>query len=157
LHDWRPEEHERLLQACRDLDRQFIQHEVARFIARPHSAPAGLDAEIALLMKEAEKTTEHLPLPQLFGAMPALLLHLKPCVLTNPLSVSKFLPMDANAPQFDLVIFHAASQIRLECAIAAICRGRQLVVVGDNQQPPSAASIEDDGADGAEDEKTPPG
>ncbi|HEY0491485.1 MAG TPA: AAA domain-containing protein [Telluria sp.] len=59
---------------------------------------------------------------------------LKPIWLMSPLSVSDTLPLSANL--FDVVIFDEASQIPTEEAVPALCRARQVVVVGDEMQLP---------------------
>jgi predicted DNA-binding WGR domain protein len=61
---------------------------------------------------------------------------LKPIWLMSPLSVADTLPLDTS--RFDVVIFDEASQIRLEEAVPAIFRAKQIIVVGDEMQlPPS--------------------
>ena len=57
----------------------------------------------------------------------------KPVFLMSPLSVSNFLPIDFN---FDVVIFDEASQIFPEDTFGAICRSKQMIVVGDPKQMP---------------------
>jgi len=59
---------------------------------------------------------------------------LKPIWLMSPLSVSDTLPLSADL--FDVVIFDEASQIPTEEAVPALCRARQVVVVGDEMQLP---------------------
>lgn len=59
---------------------------------------------------------------------------IKPCFLMSPLSVSQYLRGDLSS--FDLVVFDEASQLPTEDSIGAICRSRQLVVVGDTKQLP---------------------
>ncbi|QDT13549.1 AAA domain-containing protein [Planctomycetes bacterium K23_9] len=58
---------------------------------------------------------------------------LKPIWLMSPLSVSDTLPL---ADDFDVVIFDEASQVTLQDAIPSLCRGKQVVVVGDQMQLP---------------------
>src|SRR5207249_3159047 len=138
-----------------DLDRKILQQGSARIAAildPLQSKRGGEDPEVALLMKEAHKKTKHLPLRQLFDAMPTLLLQLKPCMLMSPLSVSQFLPMKM---EFDLIVFDEASQILPEDAVGAIYRGKQLVVTGDNQQLPPTAFFQQNADDGGEEEETP--
>lgn len=59
---------------------------------------------------------------------------IKPCFLMSPLSVAQYLQGDH--PSFDLVVFDEASQLPTEDALGAICRGKQLIVVGDPKQLP---------------------
>ena len=90
--------------------------------------------ELAILTHELDKKRNIMPLRKLFRQIPNLLLKLKPCLMMSPLSVSYFL--EAEAYQFDLVIFDEASQIFPEDAIGAIFRGAQVIIVGDSKQLP---------------------
>lgn len=71
---------------------------------------------------------------------------LKPVWLMSPLSVSDTLPLEPEL--FDVVIFDEASQVPTEDAVPALCRSRQVVIVGDEMQlPPTsffASSQSDD-------------
>ena len=80
---------------------------------------------------------------------------LKPVWLMSPLSVSDTLPLEPEL--FDVVIFDEASQIPTEDAVPALCRSRQVVIVGDEMQLPptsffSAAQSEEDMAVVAEED-----
>lgn len=90
--------------------------------------------EVSILMRELSKQRRIMPLRKLFGAIPNLLLTLKPCLMMSPLSVSLFL--EAKNYQFDIVIFDEASQVRTEDAIGAIIRGKQIIIAGDTKQLP---------------------
>lgn len=59
---------------------------------------------------------------------------LKPVWLMSPLSVSDTLPLEPEL--FDVVIFDEASQVPTEDAVPALCRSRQVVIVGDEMQLP---------------------
>ena len=59
---------------------------------------------------------------------------LKPIWLMSPLSVSDTLPLEPEL--FDVVIFDEASQIPTEEAVPALCRSRQVIIVGDEMQLP---------------------
>lgn len=95
-----------------------------------------------------------MPLRKLFQSIPTLLLTLKPCLMMSPLSVAYFL--DADAYQFDMVIFDEASQIFPQDAIGAIFRAKQVVIAGDTKQlPPTnffAASTSNSSEDYDDDE-----
>ncbi|MGB7347673.1 MAG: AAA domain-containing protein, partial [Pirellulaceae bacterium] len=58
---------------------------------------------------------------------------LKPIWLMSPLSVSDTLPL---VDDVDVVIFDEASQVTLEDAVPSLCRGKQVIVVGDQMQLP---------------------
>jgi very-short-patch-repair endonuclease len=154
--------HSSLVEQFRALDEQVQQlsrrYVRARVISRMPNRNLSLNgSEQAELNREIVKKKRHLPLRQLFGRIPTLLPKLKPCLLASPLSVSRFLPADGQ--RFDIIIFDEASQVETHHAIAAIGRGEQVVIVGDNKQmPPSSffqrPAIADDGintSDGVDD------
>lgn len=110
----------------------------ARLAAR---LPAGRDtvkprekSELGVLRRECAKKMRHKPIRQLLAETKGVAMALKPCFLMSPLSVSQYLPPDAEP--FDLVVFDEASQIPVWDAVGAIARGRQLIVVGDPKQMP---------------------
>jgi len=117
----------------------------------PPRTAFGRDPEFGTLSREIEKRARHIPLRQLFGSMPTALTKLAPCVMMSPLSISQFLPADAQP--FDVVIFDEASQIPVWDAIGAIARGKQVVVAGDPKQLPPTAFFDrsDEGYDDATD------
>lgn len=90
--------------------------------------------EISILKRELSKQRRIMPIRKLFRVIPNLLLTLKPCLMMSPLSVSLFL--EAEAYQFDTVIFDEASQVCTENAIGAISRGKQVIIAGDSKQLP---------------------
>ncbi|WP_251022014.1 DUF3320 domain-containing protein [Streptomyces sp. ISL-10] len=116
---------------------------------RPRSFGSGGGA---VIVREAEKKTRHMPVRELLGRTREVVQRIKPCFMMSPLSVSQFLPADYH---FDVVIFDEASQVRPSDAINCIYRGRSLVVAGDEKQlPPTSffdASVEDDSDEYAED------
>ena len=140
LRDFDAHQHSHRVEQFRDLDRAHIEgsrrHVIATLESRLPSNDAAQMAgsEPAIVMREAQKKTRHLPVRRLFQAIPTILPRLKPCFLMSPLSVAQYLPADA-AP-FDLVVFDEASQICTHDAIGAIARGRQVIIVGDSRQLP---------------------
>ncbi|MDX2701563.1 DUF3320 domain-containing protein [Streptomyces sp. PA03-6a] len=99
----------------------------------------------AVITREAEKKTRHMPVRELLGRTREVVQTIKPCFMMSPLTVSQFLPADYH---FDVVIFDEASQVRPSDAINCIYRGSSLVVAGDSKQlPPTSffdSSVEDD-------------
>lgn len=90
--------------------------------------------ELGILKRELNKQRRIMPIRKLFKEIPNLLMTIKPCLMMSPLSVSLFLESDDY--NFDLVIFDEASQVRIEDAIGAIFRGKQVIIVGDSKQLP---------------------
>jgi very-short-patch-repair endonuclease len=159
LSGFRRQEHERVLEEFRGLDRHLLQANAQRVALavdsrRPQAPQAIPGSEIAVLMREAHKKSQHLPVRRLFEEIPDLLLQLKPCMLMSPLSVSQFL--DPAKVQFDLVVFDEASQILPEDAVVAIYRGKQVIVTGDDKQlPPTSFFQQNAGDEVDEDEEGP--
>ncbi|MER7073507.1 AAA domain-containing protein [Terrabacter sp. NPDC000476] len=108
-------------------------------------------AHEALVRSEAGKARRHRPLRDLMPQAAATLTAIKPCWAMSPLVVASTLPPGR---WFDVVIFDEASQVQPAQAIAAIARGRQVVVAGDERQlPPTnffTVVSDDDGAQPAE-------
>jgi len=139
LGRFRRENHEQLIADFRKLDQELIAQTSARVIDVANARKPqdiliqAADTEAAILQKEAAKKRRLMPIRMLLQKIPNLLVKLKPCLLMSPLSVSQFLPPDM---KFDLVLFDEASQMVPEDAIAAIYRGKTIVVAGDNKQLP---------------------
>jgi very-short-patch-repair endonuclease len=149
LRQFATENHERLIERFRELDRRAIASSAARIRSfqlgrsdRPRllNGEAPGSSELGTLLREVHKKRRHLPLRRLFEAVPNLLLRLKPCVMMSPLAVSTYLATPDVS--FDLVIFDEASQVRPHDAICAIYRGRRLVVAGDQKQLPPTSFFE---------------
>jgi very-short-patch-repair endonuclease/ribosomal protein L17 len=140
LARFRAQHHAEVINEFRKLDRWQWEHTAIRIAERlVEKRPLITDnihpkSEPAILLKEASKRRRFRPLRKLFADLPNLLPVLKPCMLLSPLAVAQFL--GESALTFDVVIFDEASQILPADAIGTICRGRQLVVVGDQQQLP---------------------
>ncbi|MFG3045573.1 DUF3320 domain-containing protein [Streptomyces sp. NPDC048241] len=106
----------------------------------------------AVIVREAEKKTRHMPVRELFGRTREVVQAVKPCFMMSPLTVSQFLPPDFH---FDVVVFDEASQVRPSDAVNCIYRGRTLIVAGDDKQlPPTSffdSSVDDDSDEYADD------
>ena len=130
--------HDDLVEEFRKLDRQRLEVAVDR-VRRAHAERViavrnrHRDQD-SIVSREAEKKSRHLPLRQLLGEAPDVLLALRPCWMASPLSVSQLIP--AERPFFDIVVFDEASQVLPEDAATALLRGRQAVVAGDRHQLP---------------------
>ncbi len=140
LRDFDARQHGQRVVRFRELDRAHLhasaRHVLAKLEAELPSLRAAdvASSEPALLMREAQKKSRHLPIRKLLQGLPGIIPRLKPCFLMSPLSVAQYLPAEANP--FDLVVFDEASQICTHDAIGAIARGRQVIIVGDSRQLP---------------------
>lgn len=87
------------------------------------------------LEHEFGKTMRYRSIRELASGDPGVVVgDLKPIWLMSPLSVSDTLPLQSDL--FDVVIFDEASQIPTEEAVPALCRSKQVVIVGDEMQLP---------------------
>ncbi|MCS7017878.1 MAG: AAA domain-containing protein [Cytophagales bacterium] len=83
------------------------------------------------LLHQVSKKRGIWPLRKLIAVYWKELANLMPCWLVSPESASALFPMEE---LFDLVIFDEASQCFAERGIPAMYRGKQVVIVGDEQQ-----------------------
>lgn len=107
------------------------------------------------LRNEALKKIRHLPIRTLVQRYSDHIQLMKPCWMVSPLALSSYL--EFGKVHFDVVIFDEASQMKIENALGAIARSKQVVVIGDEHQlPPSSffsAGLEsDDDSDDADEE-----
>lgn len=96
--------------------------------------------EVGILKHEIQKKRRIKPIRRLLMDVPHIITMLRPCFMMSPLSVSIFL--EADSYDFDLVIFDEASQIRIQDAIGAIMRGKQVIIAGDTKQLPPTSFFE---------------
>lgn len=123
------------LKQFRELDTQRSKIAAAEIIhSYCQSRPGGRAGEMAIIRQELVKKSRHLSLRKLMNTAGSAIQKIKPVFLMSPLSVAQYL--EPGKLMFDLVIIDEASQIRPEDALGAIARGKQIVVVGDQQQLP---------------------
>lgn len=129
------DEHERLLSDYADKDKQVLKSGALR-----------LYSKLAERLNEAVDTQSisSTEFPKISAKKDAsvkqILLEnwdyiqkIKPCFMMSPSNVSEYLDIGVS---FDLVIFDEASQVFIEDALAAISRGKQIIVAGDSKQLP---------------------
>jgi hypothetical protein len=83
------------------------------------------------LEHQVNKKRQLWPLRRILSSFNEEVFKLLPCWLASPETVSTLFPLEA---LFDLVIFDEASQCFAEKGLPAICRGRQVVIAGDEKQ-----------------------
>lgn len=142
LRRFRGEDRQALIDRFRTADREWIEMSRSRLRRlllgrRPdYGHDAGPTSKLGILKHEMRKKRRHMPLRKLLELVGDVVLGIKPCFMMSPSSVAQFL-----APaglRFDTVIFDEASQVEPADALGAIARGRQLLLIGDeNQLPPT--------------------
>lgn len=146
--------HEERIKEFQRLDEWILEENGATIVAKlRNSTQDRLQTDAArmglpFLQREMAKQRNIAPIRRVLQNAEATIRAIKPCFLMSPLTVAQYL--DGRLPTFDLIVFDEASQLPTEDAIGAVCRGHQLVVVGDPKQlPPTsffARSGMDDGA-----------
>jgi len=144
LAEFRGEDHERIIEKFRDLDRQWLEVSRQRLCAQVHERRPRIgfatseSSGLGILEREIRRKRGIKPIRQLLAspAGPAVQ-RIKPCFMMSPLSVAQFI--EPGALMFDTVIFDEASQVEPADALGAIARlrpGGQLILVGDEKQLP---------------------
>jgi len=129
-------QHEHAIGEHKRLDRLLFEHNRARLaLAHWHNLPSlNGGGELNIIHREINKRRRHLPIRSLMAQAGRAVQAVKPVFMLSPMSVATYLP--PGGPNFDLVIFDEASQVKPVDAFGAILRGRQAVVVGDSRQLP---------------------
>ncbi|PKB72648.1 MAG: hypothetical protein BZY75_06030 [SAR202 cluster bacterium Io17-Chloro-G7] len=144
--------HGRLIQQFRELDTLALEHNRSRLALAHWEGLPRQDGggQLAVLKREFQKRSRHLPIRQLIARAGNAVQAIKPVFMMSPLSIATYI--SPGSLKFDLVIFDEASQVKPVDAFGAILRAGQTVVVGDSQQlPPS--SLFDTMTQGREDDK----
>ena len=122
-------------QLIKDMNRKHLSFNLSRvFTPKGGGNTPKEKTDLCLIKHEIGKSRRHIPIRKLIQNAANALLTLKPCFMLGPLSVAQYLP--AGLLQFDAVIIDEASQMKIENAIGAIARAKQLIVVGDTKQLP---------------------
>ncbi|CAN5386367.1 hypothetical protein BH23CHL1_BH23CHL1_08030 [soil metagenome] len=128
--------HGHVVSRFRELDLLTFEHNRSR-LAHAHwsRVPRGEGGgQLAVLRREFEKKSRHLPVRQLVERAGNAIQAIKPVFMMSPLSIATYIP--PGTLTFDLVIFDEASQVKPVDAFGALLRGDQAVVVGDSKQLP---------------------
>ena len=166
LRSFAARDHNAIRRQFEELDRDLPKAARARvrercFSKYPSRETTVLRAgQLGILRGELSKRRRQFSVRKLFGAIPQILQALKPAFMMSPLAVSKLLSREELAGQrieFDAVIFDEASQVFPEDAVPAIARGKQVIIVGDeNQLPPTnffRRSLRDDDDEDTDDDE----
>ena len=144
-----------LVREYQELDRALIGAATGDIIRACNARrPRGDAGESAIIRREAEKKTGHLPVRVLIERARHVCQAIKPCFMMSPLAVSQYLPADLH---FDVVIFDEASQVSPADAIGCIYRGSALILAGDQRQLPPTGFSGGAGENGGDEGPAEPG
>lgn len=148
--------HDRFVEEFCELDRARLRLAAER-VRRAHAEETvetmnAYPDQATLVRNEAQKRSRHVPLRKLLARAPEVLTAVCPCWMSSPLNVSQLMPADRR--YFDVVIFDEASQVLPEDAVAAVLRGKRLVVAGDRHQLPPTQFFADGGLEEDEEAAT---
>ena len=144
-----------LVREYQELDRALIGAATGDIIRACNARrPRGDAGESAIIRREAEKKTGHLPVRVLIEQARHVCQAIKPCFMMSPLAVSQYLPADLH---FDVVIFDEASQVSPADAIGCIYRGSALILAGDQRQLPPTGFSGGAGENGRDEGPAEPG
>jgi very-short-patch-repair endonuclease len=139
-------ERDRLVERFRELDKALVANAHAQVIEACNARrPRPNVGQAAVIQREAEKKSRHMPVRTLLDRTSDIVPLVKPCFMMSPLTVSQFLPAGY---RFDVVIFDEASQVLPQDAVNCVSRGRSLIVAGDQKQlPPTDFFAQTDDSD----------
>lgn len=144
LKDFNVNEHEQTIAEFRNLEEGIFTDNVLRILQAGdrniQQVKKTADPMERTLIRESQKKQRHIPIRQLVQTGANHIMQYKPCWMMSPLTLSSYIPY--NAAEFDVVIFDEASQMRVEYALGAIARAKQVVVIGDEHQLPPTSFFE---------------
>lgn len=127
---------ERILQQFRLGDKASIKNAVRRVYSTLQNRKIGTLESMQIAHGDGAKffkQKDAASIRDLISSNWKILSTVKPCFMMSPLSVAQYIDPSL---RFDLVVFDESSQIFVEDALAAIFRGKQVVIAGDLQQLP---------------------
>ncbi len=152
LKNFSVKDHSKLIKEFQILEQQVLEVNAFRImeIYGPELKIAkrfGGDQEKELI-HQSQLKQRHKPIRRVVRETGQRLLRYKPCWMMSPLTLSSYIPY--GYMNFDVVIFDEASQMRVEHALGAIARAKQVVIFGDENQLPPTSFFELNGNDGDE-------
>ncbi|MBX3117435.1 MAG: DUF3320 domain-containing protein [Fimbriimonadaceae bacterium] len=142
LQEFDRKTHEEIVESFRSLDRGLIELNQTK-VALSHwkTVPRGSAVgEMGFLLLQMNRQRGHKAIRIAMKEAPSAIQAIRPVFLMSPMSVAMYLPPDG--PEFDVVIFDEASQIKPEDSLGSIIRAKQMIVVGDSKQMPPTSVFE---------------
>lgn len=157
LRNFNVSEHKKIIDEFRALERRVLDVNAKRILRR--AAPRIKmtkerrgEAE-RFLLHQSQLQQRQKPVRQVVMKCTSHIQQYKPCWMMSPLTLSSYIPY--GSLDFDTVIFDEASQMRVEHALGAIARGKQIIIFGDEHQLPPTSFfdvVSDDESEEAEEQ-----
>ncbi len=140
LQNFAVKDHERIIKQFKELEHLILQKNASRILEmyapelKKTMKQGGYQER--QLVHQSQLKMKHKPIRKLVKEIGGQLLGYKPCWMISPLTLSSYIPY--GSLEFDVVIFDEASQMRVEHALGAIARSKQVLIFGDENQLPPA-------------------
>lgn len=155
LQNFNLNEHNKIIEDFKKLENDILDINVTRILMM-HSKKlinhSRFEEQEQILIHQSELKTKHKPIRKLVYQIGTHLLESKPCWMMSPLTLSSYIPYDSL--NFDVVIFDEASQMRVEHALGAIARSKQIIIFGDENQLPPTSFFDFTNQDDDQDDET---
>lgn len=138
LRDFTLSSHSQLMEQFKVNEKEVLKINAGRILRRnvsrlKEAKLIGGEAE-RFLVRQSQLQRAHKPVRQVVKQCNSHLQMYKPCWMLSPLTLSSYIPY--GEMEFDVIIFDEASQLRVEHALGAISRAKQVVIFGDEHQLP---------------------
>ena len=155
LRDFNVSEHKKTIEEFRKLEKRVLDVNAKRILQRIAPEIKKVKERRGelerFLLHQSQLQKQHKPVRQVVMKCTSHIQQYKPCWMMSPLTLSSYIPY--GSLDFDTVIFDEASQMRVEHALGAIARGKQVIIFGDEHQlpPTSFFDVASDSDDDSED------
>lgn len=157
LRDFNASEHKKTIEEFRRLEKRVLDVNAKRILQRiaPEikKVKERRGESERFLLHQSQLQMRQKPVRQVVMKCTSHIQNYKPCWMMSPLTLSSYIPY--GSLDFDTVIFDEASQMRVEHALGAIARGKQVIIFGDEHQLPPTSFFDvasDDDSEEAEDQ-----
>lgn len=157
LRDFSVNEHKKNIAEFQKLEKRVLDVNAKRILQRitPEikKVKEGRGELERFLLHQSQLQKQHKPVRQVVMKCTSHIQQYKPCWMMSPLTLSSYIPY--GSLDFDTVIFDEASQMRVEHALGAIARGKQVIIFGDEHQLPPTSFFDiasDDDSEEAQDQ-----
>jgi len=157
LRDFNVSEHRKTIDEFRRLEKRTLDVNAKRILQRIAPAIKKVKERRGeferFLLHQSQLQKQHKPVRQVVMKCTSHIQQYKPCWMMSPLTLSSYIPY--GSLDFDTVIFDEASQMRVEHALGAIARGKQIIIFGDEHQLPPTSFFDvasDEDSEEAEDQ-----